>query len=128
MQPPWKLVVEDLGRIGRAEIEARSLLLFVGGNNTGKTYLASLLWGFARREQATVLVERAFHRTGFELGKIELQQVARRPAHLAWQMFEEQGQPLLPADQKLHEARRSPATRRDAAQARRRGQRLPRDG
>jgi hypothetical protein len=45
MQPPWKLVVEDLGRIAHAEIEARPLLLFVGGNNTGKTYLASLLWG-----------------------------------------------------------------------------------
>ncbi|WP_437997282.1 AAA family ATPase [Sorangium sp. So ce185] len=45
MQPPWKLLVEDLGRIARAEIEARPLLLFVGGNNTGKTYLASLLWG-----------------------------------------------------------------------------------
>jgi hypothetical protein len=45
MQPPWKLVVEDLGRIGHAEIEARPLLLFVGSNNTGKTYLASLMWG-----------------------------------------------------------------------------------
>ncbi|WP_437277009.1 AAA family ATPase [Sorangium sp. So ce375] len=45
MQPPWKLLVEDLGRIAHAEIEARPLLLFVGGNNTGKTYLASLLWG-----------------------------------------------------------------------------------
>jgi len=43
--PPWKLVVEDLGRIGHAEIEARPLLLFVGQNNTGKTYLASMLWG-----------------------------------------------------------------------------------
>ncbi len=43
--PPWKLVVEDLGRIAHAEIEARPLLLFVGRNNTGKTYLASLLWG-----------------------------------------------------------------------------------
>ena len=38
MQPPWKLVVDDLGRIDHAEIEARPLLLFVGANNTGKTY------------------------------------------------------------------------------------------
>ncbi len=45
MLPSWKLIVEDLGRIGHAEIEARPLLLFVGSNNTGKTYLASLLWG-----------------------------------------------------------------------------------
>ena len=45
MQPPWKLVVEGLGPISHAEIEARPLLLFVGDNSTGKTYVASLLWG-----------------------------------------------------------------------------------
>jgi hypothetical protein len=46
MQPPWKLVVEDLGRIAHAEIEARPLLLFVGGNNTGKTYLVHVVGTF----------------------------------------------------------------------------------
>lgn len=126
MAPPWKLVVDGLGRIGHAEIEARPLLLFVGGNNTGKTYLASLMWGllslsgelpvahgeafqrcvawiegrFARREQepsfeitpevhadlvqiindtlrdrGATLAERAFNRTGFQIGKIELRDV-----------------------------------------------------
>ncbi|AUX47143.1 uncharacterized protein SOCE26_086550 [Sorangium cellulosum] len=42
---PLEAPRRDLGRIARAEIEVRPLLLFVGGNNTGKTYLASLLWG-----------------------------------------------------------------------------------
>ncbi len=63
MQPPWKLVVEDLGRIGHAEIEARPLLLFVGGNNTGKTYLASLLWGLLSLSGELPLTQgEAFHR------------------------------------------------------------------
>ncbi|XYH99098.1 AAA family ATPase [Sorangium sp. So ce1128] len=63
MQAPWKLVVEDLGRVARAEIEARPLLLFVGGNNTGKTYLASLLWGLTSLSgQLTVARGEAYQR------------------------------------------------------------------
>jgi hypothetical protein len=45
MRPPWKLLVEGFGKIERAEVEVRPLMLFVGENNTGKSYLASLLWG-----------------------------------------------------------------------------------
>ena len=41
----WTLTVEDFGRIERAEIDVRPLMLFVGDNNSGKSYLASLLWG-----------------------------------------------------------------------------------
>jgi ABC-type transport system involved in cytochrome c biogenesis ATPase subunit len=41
----WKLTVEDFGRIERAEVDVRPLMLFVGDNNSGKSYLASLLWG-----------------------------------------------------------------------------------
>jgi hypothetical protein len=140
MPPPWKLVVEDLGRIGRAEVEARPLLLFVGGNNTGKTYLASLLWGllslnagvpvtqgdayrrsvrwieerFARREQepaftitpevhadfvqivndtlheqGATFAERTFNRPGFNVGKIELSEVALRAPPVTWKALEE---------------------------------------
>ena len=51
-QPRWKLVVEGLGKIERAEVEVRPLMLFVGDNNSGKSYLASVLWGLLamRRE------------------------------------------------------------------------------
>ncbi len=41
----WKLLVEGLGKIERAEVEVRPLMLFVGDNNSGKSYLVSLLWG-----------------------------------------------------------------------------------
>lgn len=41
----WKLRVEDYGKIESAEIEVAPLTLFVGDNNSGKSYLLSLLWG-----------------------------------------------------------------------------------
>ncbi|MCI8888661.1 MAG: ATP-binding protein [Hungatella sp.] len=41
----WKLKVWEYGKIGSAEIEAAPLTLFVGDNNSGKSYLMSLLWG-----------------------------------------------------------------------------------
>src|SRR6185437_537017 len=45
MGPRWKLEVEGLGIIERAEVDVRPLMLFVGENNSGKSYLATLLWG-----------------------------------------------------------------------------------
>lgn len=45
MGPRWKLTVEGLGKIEHAEVEVRPLMLFVGENNSGKSYLATLLWG-----------------------------------------------------------------------------------
>ena len=41
----WELVVEDFGKIKSAEIEVAPLTLFVGDNNSGKSYLLSLIWG-----------------------------------------------------------------------------------
>ena len=41
----WKLIVEDYGKIKSAEIEIAPLTLFVGDNNSGKSYLLALLWG-----------------------------------------------------------------------------------
>jgi hypothetical protein len=49
MRSRWTLSVEGLGRIERAEVEVRPLTLFVGENNSGKSYLASLLWDFYAR-------------------------------------------------------------------------------
>ncbi|EYF08330.1 Hypothetical protein CAP_6091 [Chondromyces apiculatus DSM 436] len=37
--------MEGLGRIERAAVDIHPLMLLVGPNNTGKSYLASLLWG-----------------------------------------------------------------------------------
>ncbi len=41
----WRLKVSGYGRIEKAEIETAPLTLFVGDNNSGKSYLMSLLWG-----------------------------------------------------------------------------------
>lgn len=51
MQAQWTLVVEGLGRIERAEVRLHPFMLFVGENNSGKSYLASLLWGLASRRE-----------------------------------------------------------------------------
>lgn len=40
----WKLEVEGFGKIKKAEIELAPMTLFVGDNNSGKSYLLSLAW------------------------------------------------------------------------------------
>ena len=41
----WKLEVQEYGKIEYAEIAMAPLTLFVGDNNSGKSYLLTLLWG-----------------------------------------------------------------------------------
>ena len=41
---PWTLEVEGFGPIIEAKIESAPLTLLVGDNNSGKSYLAILLW------------------------------------------------------------------------------------
>lgn len=45
VKPAWRLRVERLGRVEGADLVIRPLTLLVGPNNSGKSYLASLLWG-----------------------------------------------------------------------------------
>lgn len=47
----WKLKVAGYGKIESAEIEMAPLTLFVGDNNSGKSYLMSLLWGILNLEE-----------------------------------------------------------------------------
>jgi hypothetical protein len=56
-RPGWKLLVEGLGKIERAEVEVHPLMLFVGDNNSGKSYLASVLWGLLAMPRAMPLPE-----------------------------------------------------------------------
>jgi hypothetical protein len=44
-----KLILDNLGRIGHADIEIRPLTVFVGENNTNKTWAAYCLWDLVRR-------------------------------------------------------------------------------
>lgn len=45
MNSTWTLHVEDFARIKDADIKISPLMCFIGDNNSGKSYLMSLLWG-----------------------------------------------------------------------------------
>lgn len=45
MDKQWTLYVENFGKIGEADVSISPLMCFVGENNSGKSYLMSLLWG-----------------------------------------------------------------------------------
>lgn len=45
-----RLIIEKFGKIERAEIQVSPLTLLVGDNNSGKSYLLSLLWGIYAAE------------------------------------------------------------------------------
>ena len=61
----WKLIVENYGKIKSAEIEVAPLTLFVGDNNSGKSYLMSLLWGI-EKYGVEALIGRKFSNTDDE--------------------------------------------------------------
>src|SRR5271169_3173039 len=43
--PDWTLSVENYGRIWQGEIRLAPLVIMIGLNNSGKSYVTSLLWG-----------------------------------------------------------------------------------
>ncbi len=45
MNQRWTLHVENFARIESADIEIAPLMCFIGDNNSGKSYIMSLLWG-----------------------------------------------------------------------------------
>ena len=51
----YKLIVENYGKIEKAELEVAPLTLFVGDNNSGKSYLLSLLWALFSGEENGIL-------------------------------------------------------------------------
>lgn len=48
MSDYWTLHIKNFAKIREANIEAAPLVLFVGDNNSNKSYLLSLLWGLTR--------------------------------------------------------------------------------
>lgn len=52
----WVLKVSEYGKIKSAEIEMAPLTLFVGDNNSGKSYLMSLLWGIQNLGTSAMLI------------------------------------------------------------------------
>lgn len=49
------LVIEKFGKIERAKLQVAPFTLFVGDNNSGKSYLLSLLWGIYTADETSVL-------------------------------------------------------------------------
>ena len=45
MNKEWVLQVENFAKIKKASVKISPLMCFVGDNNSGKSYLMSLLWG-----------------------------------------------------------------------------------
>lgn len=45
MDQQWTLHVENFAKIKKADVKIAPLMCFVGDNNTGKSYLMTLLWG-----------------------------------------------------------------------------------
>ena len=45
MDKRWTLHVENLSKIKSADVTIAPLMCFVGDNNSGKSYLMSMLWG-----------------------------------------------------------------------------------
>lgn len=51
MNQRWTLHVENFARIESADIEISPLLCFIGDNNSGKSYIMTLLWGLIANGQ-----------------------------------------------------------------------------
>lgn len=45
MKQRWTLNIEEFGKVKSARVEISPLMMFVGDNNSGKSYIMSLLWG-----------------------------------------------------------------------------------
>lgn len=41
-----QFTVENLGKVGKADIDLKPLTIFIGKNGSGKTYVASVLWAY----------------------------------------------------------------------------------
>lgn len=50
-----RFIIEKFGKIQRAEVETAPLTLFVGDNNSGKSYLLSLLWAIYSADETSIL-------------------------------------------------------------------------
>ncbi len=47
-----RVIIEDFGKIEHVELEMKPMMMFVGDNNSGKSYLMNLLWGFSSESSA----------------------------------------------------------------------------
>ncbi len=61
--PNIQIAVENFGPIGKADVDLRPLTVFVGESNTGKTYLASLIYALQRAFEGIPRVPWSYYNT-----------------------------------------------------------------
>ena len=61
--PDTHIAVENFGPIEKAEIDLRPLTVFVGENNTGKTYLAALIYALHQAFEGIPRVPWSYYNT-----------------------------------------------------------------
>lgn len=57
MDQRWTLHVENIGKVLAADIQIAPLICFVGDNNSGKSYIMTLLWGLINNGRKELLSE-----------------------------------------------------------------------
>lgn len=57
MDQRWTLHVENIGKVLVADIQIAPLICFVGDNNSGKSYIMTLLWGLINNGRKELLSE-----------------------------------------------------------------------
>ncbi len=62
----YTIHVEDFGKIKKASIKVAPLTLLVGDNNSGKSYLLSLIWAFQSFEMHEILFQGMEQMVGFK--------------------------------------------------------------
>lgn len=84
-----RFIIEEFGKIRQAEIETAPLTLFVGDNNSGKSYLLSLLWAIYTADEKSVLF------SGLpELKCSSYSEISEKISHLMQNSMESQGQEI----------------------------------
>ena len=63
MKRTWSLYINDFGRMKDAKIVINNMMIFVGDNGSGKSYIMTLLWGLINK--STLLIE------GFDISKLK---------------------------------------------------------
>ena len=79
MQTNARIAIQDFGPIGKADMDLRPLTVFVGPSNTGKTYLAVLIYalhrmtdGFGAFPLTPRLLSRRFRRPRLEIEGLDI--------------------------------------------------------
>lgn len=80
MRTNWSLRVKNFGRILEAEIEISPMILFVGDNNSGKSYLMTLLWGIMEADYYKYLTPEVMNLISYrEAEKIVFSEIVSNP-------------------------------------------------